>query len=123
MAKKEFTPMIVVIEAQATGNAKEILQSEPFILCPRRNEPDLIEAYEQRKVELSSASFYLREKAKPAIPQGVSSQIHQLDHRANPPQPTQPFDELDALFIDPTDPFNFMNEWDPLDFTRSRFVN
>jgi len=127
---KEFSSMIVVIEAQTKNNAKEKLRSEPFVLCPGRSEPALKEAYEQMKFELNAASCFLSqatESSTPAIPAPVlTSQFHQEDLRANPP-PTTPFHEL--ALSPPTgdlfdnivhDEYEWLSRWD---FTRSRFVN
>jgi len=125
---KELSSMIVVIEAHPKNNSKETLRSEPFILCPRRYEADLKQAYEQMKVELNAASWYLSqvtESSTPAIPaQVLTSQFHQEDLRANPP-PTTHSNEL-ALSSTTGDLFDTTddNEWLTfLDFTRSRFVN
>jgi len=122
---KMFTSMIVVIEAQSQTNAKEKLRSEPFILCPSRNEHDLNDAYDQMKVELSAAMCFLSQVTDSSTPTPVlTSQYHQEDLRANPP-PTTQLIEL-ALFSTTDDLFETVdNPWfDSLsDFRRSRFSN
>jgi len=116
--------MIVVIEAQSQTNAKEKLRSEPFILCPGRNERDLKAAYEQMKVELKAASYFLSQVTDSSTPAPVlTSQYHQEDLRANPPPTTQPIE----LALSTTDDLfeTVDNPWfDSLsDFRRSRFSN
>jgi len=122
---KELSSMIVVIEAQ-TNETKEKLRSEPFILCPRRNERDLKEAYEQKKVELHAASYFLSQATDSSTPAPVpTSQSHQNDLRANS-LPTTLSNELALPSTTNDDLFDMVdNLWSeyPSDFIRSRFSN